>query len=45
MAKLMAAVLVVVSFLLAVPVIESSTSTSTQFFVAIGNAEGSGGGE
>ena len=45
MAKLMAAVLVVASFLLVAPVIESATSISTQLFVAIGNADGSGGGE
>ena len=44
MAKLVAAVLVVASFLLVAPVIESA-STSTQLFVAIGNADGSGGGE
>jgi hypothetical protein len=45
MAKLVAAVLVVTSFLLVAPVIESATSGSTQLFVAIGNADGSGGGE
>ena len=31
---------VVASFLLVAPVIESSTSTSTQYFQAIGTAEG-----
>jgi len=45
MAKLWAAIMIVASFLLVAPVIESATSSSTQFFVAIGNADGSGGGE
>jgi hypothetical protein len=44
MAKLAAAVLILVSFLLAAPVIESASSVSTQIFIAIGNADGGGGG-
>jgi hypothetical protein len=44
MAKVWASVVVVAavigSFLLAAPVIESATSGSTQFFQAIGTAEG-----
>jgi hypothetical protein len=44
MAKLVAIVLVVVSFLLIAPVIESGTSTSVPMFQAVGNAEDSGGG-
>jgi len=43
MAKFWAALLVVASFLLVAPVIESGTSGSIQLFVAIGNADGSGG--
>lgn len=43
MAKLMAVLLVLASFLLVAPVIESGTS-ATQFFQAIGNADGGGGG-
>lgn len=42
MAKLMAVLAVLASFLLVAPVIETGTSSSTQFFVAIGNAEGGG---
>ena len=45
MAKLMVAIVVVASFLFVAPVIETGTSGSTQFFVAVGNADGSGGGE
>lgn len=37
---LVAALLIVASFLLVAPVIESGTSSSTQFFQAIGTAEG-----
>ena len=44
MAKLMAVLLVLASFLLVAPVIESGTSSSTQFFQAIGTADGGGGG-
>ena len=44
MAKLLAALAVVASFLLAAPVIESGTSGSTQFFQAVGTADGGGGG-
>ena len=42
MAKLMAVLVVLASFLLVAPVIESGTSGSTQFFQAIGTAEGGG---
>lgn len=45
MVKLWAALLVVASFVLVAPVIESGTTGSTQLFVAIGNADGGGGGE
>lgn len=45
MTKLLAAVLVLASFLFAAPVIESGTSGSTQFFQAIGTADGGGGGD
>jgi hypothetical protein len=44
MTKVLAAALFLASFLLALPVIESGTSGSTQFFQAIGTAEGGGGG-
>ena len=43
MTKLIAITLALVSLLLVAPVIESGTSGSTQLFVAIGNADGSGG--
>ena len=43
MAKLMAVLLVLASFLLVAPVIESGTSGSTQFFQAIGTADGGAG--
>ncbi len=42
MAKLMAVLLVLASFLLVAPVIESGTTGSTQVFQAIGTAEGGG---
>ena len=45
MTKAWAVLLVLASFLLVAPVIESGTSESTQIFVAIGNADGSGGGD
>jgi hypothetical protein len=44
MLKILGALLVVASFLLAAPVIESGTSGSTQVFQAIGTAEGGAGG-
>ena len=44
MAKLWTALLIVVSFLMLAPVIESGTSQSTQVFQAIGTADGGGGG-
>jgi len=40
MTKLVAALVIVASFLLVAPVIESGTSGSTQFFQAIGTADG-----
>ena len=43
MAKIAATLLIVVSFLMLAPVIESGTSGSTQVFQAIGTAEGGGG--
>jgi hypothetical protein len=42
MAKLWAALLIVASLLMLAPVIESGTSQSTQYFQAIGNADGGG---
>ena len=46
MAKLVAALVIIASFLFVAPVLESGTSGSTQVFQAIGTAEGgSGGGE
>ena len=42
MAKLMAVLVVLASFLLVAPVIESGTSGSTQFFQSIGTADGGG---
>jgi hypothetical protein len=44
MAKLVAALMILASFLLVAPVLESGTSGSTQLFQAIGTAEGGGGG-
>ncbi|HEX9421266.1 MAG TPA: hypothetical protein VGA81_19575 [Methylomirabilota bacterium] len=44
MARIVAAVLMVVSFLMLAPIIESGTLESTQFFQAIGTADGGGGG-
>jgi hypothetical protein len=44
MAKLFAAIFIVTAFLLVAPVIESGTSGSSQFFQAIGTADGGGGG-
>ena len=45
MTKILAAVLLLTSLLLALPVIESGTSGSTQLFQAIGTADGGAGGE
>jgi len=42
MSKVLAALLVLASFLLAAPIIESGTSGTTQVFQAIGTAEGGG---
>jgi hypothetical protein len=44
MTKVLAAAMLLASFLLALPVIESGTSGSTQLFQAIGTAEGGAGG-
>ena len=44
MTRIWAVVLVLASFLLVAPVIESGTSESTQMFQAIGTAEGGDGG-
>jgi hypothetical protein len=45
MVRLLAMLVVLSSFLLVAPVIESGTSESTQIFQAIGTADGSGGGD
>jgi hypothetical protein len=45
MTKMIAAVLVLASFLFAAPVLESATSGSTQLFQAIGTADSGDGGE
>jgi hypothetical protein len=45
MRKVLAAIVIIASFLFVAPVIESGTPGSTALFVAIGNAEGGGGGE
>jgi len=42
MAKVWAILAVIASFLLVAPVIESGTSSSTEFFQAVGDAEGGG---
>ena len=44
MAKLMAVLLVLASFLLVAPVLESGTSSPVQVFQAVGNADDGGGG-
>ena len=44
MARLLAAFVLLASFLLAAPVLESGSSGSTQFFQAIGTADAGGGG-
>ena len=43
MAKALAVFVVIASFLMVAPVIESGTSESTQFFQAIGTADAGGG--
>jgi hypothetical protein len=43
MTKFVAIALALVSLLMVAPIIESGTSTSSQIFVAVGNAEGGGG--
>lgn len=43
MTKFWAVLLILASFLLVAPVIESGTSESTQVFIAVGNATGGGG--
>jgi hypothetical protein len=43
MTKLIAMTLAIASLLLVAPIIESGTSGTTQLFVAVGNADGSGG--
>jgi len=45
MSKIVAAVLIFASFLFVAPILESGTSGTTQYFAAIGNAEGGGGGD
>jgi hypothetical protein len=45
MSKMIAAVLVLASFLFAAPVLESATTGSTQLFQAIGTADSGGGGD
>jgi ABC-type transport system substrate-binding protein len=44
MAKIAAVLIVLASFLLVAPVIESSTPTPVSMFHAVGNAEGGDGG-
>jgi hypothetical protein len=44
MAKVLATIVLVASFLMLAPIIESGTSGSTQLFQAIGTADGGGGG-
>ena len=45
MIKLWAVLVILASFLLVAPVIESGTSGSSQMFQAIGTAEGGAGGD
>ena len=45
MTKLVAVLMILVTVLLVAPVIEYGAVESTQFFTAIGNAEGGGGGD
>jgi hypothetical protein len=42
MAKVIAVLFIIASFLLVAPVIESGTTGSTQFFQAVGTADGGG---
>ena len=44
MAKVMAILVVVASFLLVAPVIESGSQSPVQIFQAVGNADDGGGG-
>jgi hypothetical protein len=44
MGKIWAVLFIVAAFVMAAPVIESGTSGKTQVFVAVGNADGGGGG-
>jgi hypothetical protein len=44
MSRILTAVLLLASLLLALPVLESGTSGSTQLFQAIGTADGGAGG-
>jgi hypothetical protein len=43
MTKVLAVLIIIASFLLVAPVIESGTTGSTQFFQAIGTADGGAG--
>lgn len=43
MTKVLAVLIILASFLLVAPVIESGTTGSTQFFQAIGTADGGAG--
>jgi ribosomal protein S5 len=45
MTKLWAVLLVLASFVLVAPVVESGTSSALNLFVAVGNADGGAGGE
>jgi hypothetical protein len=45
MARFWAVLLILTSFVLVAPVVESGTSTSLNLFVGVGNADGGGGGE
>ena len=45
MTKLATVLMILVAVLLVAPVIEYGAVESTQFFTAIGNAEGGGGGD
>ena len=45
MARLVAVLMVLWAFLLVAPVVEYGAVESTHIFTAIGNAEGSGGGD
>jgi hypothetical protein len=45
MTKLWAVLLVLASFVLVAPVVESGSSNSLSLFVAVGNAESGAGGE